>query len=98
MWSVASYRNLSHTLTERHLVAHSGAITRTRTVLEIDGIVGWKIHQNPFDRRLRLADLSATTAAGDEQVQIADIPLRDAIDLAAATTPQLVKPFLSSAR
>lgn len=93
----AEYRHLGHTLTERHLVAGSGVLTRRRTALERDGIIGWVIHQTWFQRRRGLADLIATTAAGDEKVVVADVALPVALALAEDTTPGLWAPFLDTA-
>lgn len=90
------YRNLGHALTERHLVAQSGALTQDRIVLEIDGIVGWRIRQGFFDRRLGLAQLRATTAAGDEFVLVRDVPLTIAVSLAQRATPRFVGDFVAA--
>lgn len=95
----SSYRNLGHALTHHpggqpwHLVAGSGGFSRVRTVLEVDGIIGWVIEQSLFQRRVGLVDLVATTAAGDESVLVRDVPEADALALAAAATPRLVGTF-----
>lgn len=95
----ASYRNLGHALTTDddgplHLVAGSGAFARHRTVLEVDGVIGWVISQTFFQRRRGLANLVATTAAGSESVLVRDVPLALAVPLADATTPGLLTSFL----
>jgi putative membrane protein len=94
--ALVRWRNLGHALTGSHLVAQSGALVRDRTILEIDGIVGWSIRQTPFDRRLGLAQLTATTAAGDECVVIHDVPLAEAVRISAEATPALIRPFLAA--
>jgi len=94
--ALVRWRNLGHALTGAHLVAQSGALVRDRTILEIDGIVGWSIRQTPFDRRLGLARLTATTAAGDECVVIHDVPLAEAVRISAEATPALISPFLAA--
>lgn len=90
----ASYRHLGHATTPDHLVVGSGELTRVRTVLEHDGIIGWVVHQSWFQRRLDLATLVATTAAGAERVIARDIPLGSAIRLADTSTPGVLTPFL----
>ena len=85
-----AWRNLGHALTEQHLVVQTGAVVRTREVLERAGIIGWVVHQGFFQRRLGLADLTATTAAGQEQVVAPNIPLPMAVELARAATPGML--------
>ena len=58
-----------------------------RTVLETDGIIGWVVTESWFQRRLGLADLVATTAAGAEKVVVHDVPRDRAIVLADTATP-----------
>jgi putative membrane protein len=84
------YRRLGHALTDRYLVSATGTLTASRTALETDGIVGWRVHQSFWDRRAGLAQLVATTAAGNEKVTVPDIPLGEAVALAAAATPRLL--------
>ncbi|SFB78493.1 putative membrane protein [Nocardioides terrae] len=88
------YRRLGHALTEHYLVSCTGTLTATRTALEADGIVGWRLRQSFWDRRLGLAQLTAATAAGGEQVLVADVPLGEAVAVAAAATPRMVEGFL----
>jgi len=89
-----AWRHLGHALTDLHLVAGSGALERTRTVLERDGVIGWVVRQGFFQRRLGLATLVATTAAGAERVVVRDLALGPAVALADATVPGLLSPFL----
>lgn len=86
----SAWRNLGHGLTAQHLVVQTGAVVRTREVLERAGIIGWVVHQGFFQRRLGLADLTATTAAGQEQVVAPNIPLPMAVELARAATPGML--------
>lgn len=86
----SAWRNLGHGLTDHHLVVQTGAFIRTRDVLERAGIIGWVVHQGFFQRRLGLADLTATTAAGQEQVIAPNIPLPMAVELARAATPGMI--------
>lgn len=91
----ASYRHLGHLLTPTHLVAGAPAVARRRTVLERDGVIGWVVQQSFFQRRRGLATLVATTAAGAERVVVTDLPLPQAVAVAAAVTPEPVAPFLA---
>jgi putative membrane protein len=94
----AEYAHLGHALTRGHLVAGSGSWTRTRTALEIEGVIGWVVQQNLFQRRAGLATLVATTAAGAEKVVVRDVPERLGVALANAATPGLLSPFLDQDR
>ena len=90
----AAYRHLGHAMTRDHLVVGSGELARVRTALEHDGIIGWVVRQSWFQRRLALATLVATTAAGADRVIARDIPLGAAIRLADASTPGVLSPWL----
>lgn len=92
----ASYRHLGHALAGDHLVAGRGALARIRTVLETDGIIGWVVTQSWWQRRIGLADLTATTAAGAESVLVRDVRLDVAVALADRATPGLLTDFLRS--
>jgi putative membrane protein len=89
-----AWRNLGHGLTDRHLVVQTGAVVRTREVLELAGIIGWRVDQTFFQRRRGLADLLATTAAGSEVVTAPDIPVELAVALARRATPGMLDDFL----
>ena len=91
----SSYRHLGHALADDHLVAGSGTVTRIRTVLETDGIIGWVVSQSWWQRRIGLADLTATTAAGAERVLVSDVRLDVAIVLADRATPGLLTDFMT---
>lgn len=91
----ASYRHLGHALADDHLVAGSGTLARVRTALETDGIIGWVVSQSWWQRRIGLADLTATTAAGTERVVVRDVRLEVAVALADAATPGLLTDFVA---
>jgi putative membrane protein len=93
----ASYRHLGHALTGVHLVAGGGTFARIRTVLETDGIIGWVVSQSWWQRRVGLADLTATTAAGTERVLVRDVRLDVAVALADRATPGLLTDFVDRA-
>lgn len=90
----ASYRHLGHALDGDHLVSGSGQLARIRTVLETDGIIGWVVSQSWWQRRIGLADLVATTAAGNERVLVRDVRLDVGVALADAATPGLLTDFV----
>jgi len=89
------FGQLGHQLTSGHLVSGTGALERRRTALERDGIIGWVVAQTWFQRRVGLATLVATTAAGPERVLIHDVPLDRALEIADTATPGLLTPFLA---
>ncbi|MEU6431884.1 PH domain-containing protein [Microbispora sp. NPDC046973] len=88
------YRSLGHTMTSGYLVTRWGSLARRRVVLECDGVIGWNVERSFFQRRARLATLTATTAAGKQGYQVRDVDLAEALRLAAAGTPGLLDPFL----
>lgn len=89
------YRSLGHALAGRILVARAGSLVRRRSMLEGDGIIGWNLRQSFFQRRVGLATLVATTAAGRQQYSVLDLPLEEAVRLADRARPDLLAPFLS---
>lgn len=93
----ARWRRLGHRVTDRYLVVRTGTLGTVRTALESDSVVGWRVRQTWFDRRRGLAQLTATTAAGPEQVTLPDVPLGEAVAITAAATPRTVADFLEPA-
>ena len=93
---MASYGHLGHALAPGHLVSGARSLQRSRTVLERDGIIGWVVRQSWFQRRVGLATLVATTAAGPESVVVVDLPLAQAIALADAATPGMLSEVLGA--
>ena len=89
-----SWRHLGHALTVEHLVVGSPSAARTRTALELDGVVGWVVNESFFQRRVGLATLVATTPAGPERVSIVDIPRETALRLAGRATPGMREDLL----
>ncbi|GGU43790.1 hypothetical protein GCM10007979_48750 [Nocardioides albus] len=89
-----AYRHLGHALTERYLVVRAGSFTTVRTALQTEGVIGWRVKQSFFDRRLGLAQVTAMTAAGREHVEVPDVPLETAVALATAATPRTVSEFV----
>jgi putative membrane protein len=87
------YRNLGHALVDGQLVTAHGSIVRRRTVLAQDAVIGWNLRSTWFQRRLGIATLEATTAAGRQGYSVWDIPADEALALAATVTPQLLSQF-----
>ncbi|WP_233159738.1 PH domain-containing protein [Pseudonocardia sp. MH-G8] len=89
-----AYRSLGHGLGERYLVTRSGSVRRTTVALQRGGIIGWTFRQSIFQRRAHLVTVIATTAAGTGAYAVPDAGSDDGLELAAATVPGLLVPFL----
>ncbi|MGW5684757.1 PH domain-containing protein [Nonomuraea sp. NPDC003754] len=90
-----AYRGLGHRLAGGHLLTRAGSAGRTTVALDTGGIVGWRIRQSVFQRRLGLITVSATTAAGDGHYDVLDVGVAEGLDLAARAVPGLLEPFLA---
>ena len=88
------YRSLGHLLADGWLISRTGSLARRRTIISADAIIGWRVHQTWFQRRLGLMTLTATTAAGQQHYSVRDVPVADGLALARAATGDLVLPFL----
>ena len=88
------YRSLGHRLAGEWLVTRTGSLSRRRSIIRTDAIIGWRIHQTWFQRRLGLMTLTATTAAGQQHYSVRDVPVRTGLAIAVAATGDLVPPFL----
>ncbi|MBO0840245.1 MAG: PH domain-containing protein, partial [Sciscionella sp.] len=62
--AVDRYRALGHAFVGGYLVTRSGSLRRKTVALQAEGIIGWRIKQSVFQRKVGLATLTATTAAG----------------------------------
>lgn len=82
-------RGLGHAFLEGHVVARSGSLLREREVLAADHVIGWNLRSTYFQRRQGLVTLVATTAGGDQRVEILDVPEPLALRLVATATPAL---------
>ena len=67
-------RSLGHALVVGHLVARSGSLVRRRRILEVDHVIGWNLRATWFQRRAGLTTLVATTAGGNQAVEVLDVP------------------------
>ena len=89
------YAGLGHHLTAEHLVVRSGSFTRRRDVLQRTGIIGWNVRSSWFQRRVGVAHLTATTAAGKQGYTAYDIPVAEGVGLAHEIDPALIHQFLA---
>ena len=89
-------RGLGHALSGGYLVARSGSLTRSRQLLGTDAVIGWNLRSTWFQRRAGLVTLVATTAGGSQHVDVLDVPVEVATDLAGRAVPGLLEPFSSS--
>ncbi|GAA2301557.1 PH domain-containing protein [Glycomyces scopariae] len=95
LWTaVDSYRSLGHALTGRHLVSRRGSTRRATVHLDRAGIIGWRITQSVFQRRMGLMTLDATTAAGKGHYAVIDADEHEILDFADEAVPDLLRPFL----
>ncbi|MBO0745305.1 MAG: PH domain-containing protein, partial [Candidatus Dormibacteraeota bacterium] len=87
-------RSLGHTVRDRWLVVRIGSLIRRTSIVSCDGVIGWNLHQSFFQRRLRLVNLSATTAAGRQRYTAQDVSLEEALAICEEGLPGLLDPFL----
>jgi putative membrane protein len=90
------YRGLGHRLVGDWLVLSTGSLVRRRSIVNVRGVVGWRLRQSWFQRRRGLVSVTATTAAGKQAYTVADVPAVEAFAFIAAATPDLVTPFLAA--
>lgn len=87
-------RNLGNELTSTQLVARRGSIRRGTVLLDRGGILGWKVRQSLFQRRVGLLTVTATTAAGRGRYAVVDVATGPGLALAEDAVPGLLTPFL----
>ncbi|MEE1931030.1 PH domain-containing protein [Streptomyces sp. TRM 70351] len=95
--AVVGYRALGHALPGRYLVVRSGAVSRRTTALRRDAVSGVRVRQSLFQRRLGLATVAATTAAGSGVYAARDVAAGEAAGLAGALLPGPVDAFRTDA-
>jgi putative membrane protein len=93
----ASYRSLGHALEDRYLVVRRGALVRRTVALRRTGIIGWTLRSTVFQRRLGLATVVATTAAGRGAYALVDVDADQGLKVAREAVPGLLDPFLTVA-
>lgn len=89
-----SYASLGHANSRRHLVSRRGSTRRATVHLDRSGIIGWRIQQSVFQRRMGLMTLGATTAAGKGHYEVFDADEHEILDFADDAVPELLRPFL----
>ncbi|MEU5882309.1 PH domain-containing protein [Spirillospora sp. NPDC047279] len=88
------YRQLGHATDGERLTVRSGSLRRHQAVVEHGAVVGWRVRQTLFQRRLGLATLVVAVGAGDGGYPAIDMSEEDATAFAAGITPTWVTPFL----
>ncbi|MEU9508714.1 PH domain-containing protein [Micromonospora sp. NPDC048170] len=91
--AVVAYRALGHTVSGDHLVVRSGLVSRATAALRGRAVIGWRVRQSVWQRRLGLATLTATTAAGHGRYAAIDVAAADVTALAEQVLPGLLAPF-----
>jgi putative membrane protein len=87
-------RSLGHAWVDGTLVSRSGSLARRRVMLTTEGVIGCGLRSTWFQRRVGLVTLTATTAAGRQGYHVLDVPVPQAVGLAAAAMPAVVTSFL----
>jgi uncharacterized membrane protein YdbT with pleckstrin-like domain len=88
------YRQLGHATGAGRLSVRSGSLRRHQAVVEHEAVVGWRLTQTLFQRRLGLATLTVTVGAGQGGYPAIDIAEPDAVAFAAEITPAWITPFI----
>lgn len=91
--AAVGHRALGHTIAGRHLLVRSGALSRTTTALRRDAVSGVRVRQSLLQRRLGLATVSVSTAAGYGVYEAPDLAAGEAAGFAAECLPTHVEPF-----
>ena len=90
-----AYAALGHAVHGPYVVIRAGRLRRRTVVLRRDGIIGWHVRRSWAQRRVDLATVWFTTAAGDQAYPIRDLAARDA---AAFAREVLGRDLLSEGR
>ena len=88
-FAVLSWRSLGHARSGRYLVARSGPWYRTTVAIRDDAVIGLTVRQSLFQRRMGLATLTATTAAGTGGYEVIDAAGDELIEFAADLMPHV---------
>ncbi|TCO58523.1 PH domain-containing protein [Actinocrispum wychmicini] len=94
LYGIGEYHGLGHTLSGDFLVCREGVTPRVTVAVQRTGIVGWKIRQSFFQRRLRLITVGATVAAGSGAYYVRNANQDDGLSVADVAVPDLLAPFL----
>jgi putative membrane protein len=96
-YALDAYRSLGHGLAGRYLVVRRGSLARRTVALQRAGVIGWTVRRTILQRRVDLATIVVTTAAGNGSYAVADVAVGDGLRLADEAVPGLLAPFLTTA-
>ncbi|GAA1877384.1 PH domain-containing protein [Asanoa iriomotensis] len=97
--AVLAYRSLGHAVHDGYLVVRSGLATRSTAALRQPAVIGWRVKQSFFQRRLGLATVIATTAAGQGAYVAHDIAAAEVAELVRAQPGgEQAEPFVDRRR
>ena len=82
--AVLAYRSLGHAVHDGYLVVRAGPLTHATAALQLPAVIGWRVRQSFFQRRLGLATVTASTAAGQGSYTAHDIAATDVPNLVLA--------------
>jgi putative membrane protein len=94
-YALDAYHSLGHALAGRYLVVRRGSLARRTVALQRTGVIGWTVRRTVFQRRLGLATVVVTTAAGHGSYPLVDVDAGDGLGFADEAVPGLLRPFLS---
>lgn len=94
-YALDAYRSLGHALAGRYLVVRRGSFARRTVALQRAGVIGWTVRRTVFQRRLDLATVVVTTAAGHGSYPLVDVDAGDGLRFADEAVPGLLRPFLA---
>jgi putative membrane protein len=95
LYAFDAYRNLGHGLAGAYLVVRRGSLSRRTVALQRTGVIGWTVRRTVFQRRLGLATVEATTAAGRGSYPLSDVDAGDGLRFAEQAVPGVLAPFLA---
>ncbi|MDX3195173.1 PH domain-containing protein [Streptomyces sp. MN03-5084-2B] len=94
LFAFIAYRALGHAHVGRFLVVRCGLARRSTTVLQHEGVIGWKLRQSIFQRRLGLMNVGVATAGGYRFYETPDFGMDQVLGFTGQATPALFEEFL----
>ncbi|WP_130796176.1 PH domain-containing protein [Streptomyces otsuchiensis] len=91
--AAVGHRSLGHTFTGDYVVVRSGAVSRATSALQLRAVSGVRVRQSLFQRRLGLATVSLSTAAGLGGYQAVDLAAEEAAEFADRALPGGIAAF-----
>lgn len=88
------YRSLGHGWDGERVSVREGSLRRRQFVVERPGIVGWRMRQSWFQRRINLVTLDVAVGAGRGAYAAVDVDRTEAVRFAADVTPAWIAPLL----